>query len=61
MKVVHFTRVVHTEYSIKIIDNIASIQGENDIYYAGAYTTKGMGLLEQAAISGKNVAILIGK
>lgn len=60
IKVVHFTRVVHTENTGEIIDKINAIQGENGIFYAGAYTARGMGLLEQAAISGKTVAALIG-
>ena len=52
-------RVVHTVDTPSMIKEVASLQGQHNIYYAGAYSIEGMGLLEQAARSGRKVAGLI--
>ncbi len=59
IKECHFLRVVHTKETPNILAKIDQLQGENNIYYAGAYSMEGMGLLEQAARSGQKVARLI--
>ena len=59
LKEVHFMRVVHTVDTPSMIKEVASLQGQHNIYYAGAYSIEGMGLLEQAARSGRKVAGLI--
>ena len=51
-----FQRVVHTKNTPRILDEIESIQGKNGIYFAGSYCVYGMGLLEQAACSGKSTS-----
>lgn len=48
-----FQRVVHSNDSKDIVSEIEKIQGTNGIYFAGSYTEYGMGLLEQALISGR--------
>ena len=59
IKECHFLRVVHTKETPKILAKIDKLQGRDHIYYAGAYSMEGMGLLEQAARSGEKVARLI--
>ena len=54
-----FLRVVHTADTADILMEIDKCQGDHGIYYAGAYSVEGMGLLEQAARSGCKVAELI--
>ena len=56
IKECHFLRVVHTKETPSILRRIEQLQGQNCIYYAGAYNMEGMGLLEQAARSGENAA-----
>ena len=51
-----FQRVVHTSATRGLISEIESEQGKESIYYAGAYCVYGMGLLEQALISGRTTA-----
>lgn len=58
-KQVNFMRVVHTANTPRILKQIRSLQGEGGIYYAGSYCVFGMGLLEQAALSGQVVAEII--
>jgi uncharacterized protein len=59
LKVCHFLRVCHTKDTASILSEIQELQGVNGVYYAGAYSIDGMGLLEQAARSGRNVAEMI--
>jgi predicted NAD/FAD-binding protein len=59
IKDAHFVRVVHTEHTPSIIRDIDCIQGHNNVFFAGSYTTYGMGLLEQAALSAEKVSKLI--
>ena len=56
IKAVHFQRVVHSADTPRILAEIEKLQGVNNFYYAGAYSVYGMGLLEQAALSGQQVA-----
>lgn len=56
LKVVHFQRVVHNSDTPRILKAVRSLQGKHGLYYAGAYSVDGMGLLEQAAISGQAAA-----
>jgi len=56
---VHFNRAVHSEASPAIQKEIAELQGKGGVYYAGAYCMEGMGLLEQALLSGERAAELI--
>ena len=58
-KQVNFMRVVHTANTPRILKEIADLQGQDGIYYAGSYCVFGMGLLEQAALSGQLAAELI--
>jgi hypothetical protein len=51
-----FQRVVHTSATRGMISEIESEQGKGRIYYAGSYCVYGMGLLEQALISGRKTA-----
>jgi predicted NAD/FAD-binding protein/cyclopropane fatty-acyl-phospholipid synthase-like methyltransferase len=51
-----FERVVHTKDAKAYIDEINELQGKDGIYFAGSYTVYGMGLLEQALISGKHAS-----
>lgn len=51
-----FQRVVHTTCTRSLISEIESEQGKDGIYFAGSYTVYGMGLLEQALISGRKAA-----
>jgi hypothetical protein len=51
-----FQRVVHTSATRGLISEIESEQGKGRIYYAGVYCVYGMGLLEQALISGRTTA-----
>ncbi len=55
----HFQRVVHTKSTSDIQASIAALQGQNGMYFCGAYSTPGVGLLEQAAASALKVARLI--
>lgn len=59
LKVVHFQRVVHSADTPRILAEVAKLQGINGFYYVGAYSVDGMGLLEQAAVSGIQVAARI--
>ena len=59
LKECHFLRVVHTKDTPKMLKEIHRLQGKNNIFFAGAYSVEGMGLLEQAAQSGRKVAKLI--
>ena len=59
IKTVYFRRAVHTRKSEGHQKAIADLQGKGGVYYAGAYCVFGMGLLEQAATSGRRVAELI--
>jgi len=54
-----FERVVHSNDARSYITDINKEQGNNGIYYAGSYCVYGMGLLEQALISGKQVSKLV--
>jgi len=54
-----FERVVHSNDARSYITDINKEQGNNGIYYAGSYCVYGMGLLEQALISGKEVSKLV--
>jgi len=56
LKKASFQRVVHTKETPRLLREIASAQGQDGIYYAGSYTEYGMGLLEQALISGRKAA-----
>ena len=51
-----FQRVVHTSATREMVSEIESEQGKGRIYYAGSYCVYGMGLLEQALISGRKTA-----
>lgn len=51
-----FERVVHTQDAANYVSEIEKEQGKDGIYYAGSYCIYGMGLLEQALISGKNAS-----
>ena len=52
IKECNFQRIVHTKSSKENLEAIEREQGERGIYYAGSYSVYGMGLLEQALISG---------
>ena len=54
-----FLRVVHTGETEGILQGIEDLQGQDSIYYAGAYSVAGAGLLEQAALSGEKVINMI--
>ena len=51
-----FERVVHSKDTQSYVANINREQGKNGVYYAGSYCVYGMGLLEQALVSGKEAA-----
>ena len=51
-----FQRVVHTAQSERILKEIEREQGKDSIWFAGSYAVEGMGLLEQAAVSGQRAA-----
>lgn len=51
-----FQRVVHTPSTRDLLAEIEAEQGKNGVYFAGSYTIHGMGLLEQALISGRKAA-----
>ena len=55
-KQVYFQRAVHTADTPRVLAAIEAVQGKDGIYYAGAYCVYGMGLLEQAAVSGAATA-----
>lgn len=55
LKEVYFTRVVHTAATPGIVERIKSLQGNNNVFYAGSYCVYGMGLLEQAVESAETV------
>lgn len=59
LKEVNFLRVVHNSDTSDIQKEIHEQQGKHSIYYAGAYSVEGMGLLEQAAQAGEKVAAMI--
>ena len=59
LKECHFLRVVHTKDTPQVLKEINRVQGQNNIFFAGAYSVEGMGLLEQAAQSGRKVAKMI--
>mmetsp|Transcript_13745 Transcript_13745/g.35588 ORF Transcript_13745/g.35588 Transcript_13745/m.35588 type:complete len:911 (+) Transcript_13745:68-2800(+) len=61
IKQFHFTRVVHTAESPRLLRRIAELQGTDGIYFAGAYAVHGMGLLEQAATSALMAVELVQK
>eukprot|EP00980_Cylindrotheca_fusiformis_P029630 scaffold23625_cov137-Cylindrotheca_fusiformis.AAC.15 len=56
LKKASFERVVHTTSTRNLISEIEAEQGKDGIYFAGSYTVYGMGLLEQALISGRKAA-----
>ena len=56
IKSVDLRRVVHSRETPALVAEIRRAQGKHGIYFAGAYTEYGMGLLEQAALSGKQAA-----
>jgi hypothetical protein len=56
IKKAEFQRVVHTTATKQLVSDVESKQGKEGIYYAGSYTMYGMGLLEQALISGRKAA-----
>lgn len=47
------SRVTHTSASKELVKRVEAEQGKDNIYYAGSYVVYGMGLLEQAAASGR--------
>eukprot|EP00811_Abedinium_folium_P035217 NODE_8029_length_1529_cov_3.349501.p1 GENE.NODE_8029_length_1529_cov_3.349501~~NODE_8029_length_1529_cov_3.349501.p1 ORF type:complete len:388 (+),score=47.65 NODE_8029_length_1529_cov_3.349501:288-1451(+) len=47
----HMQRVVHTVNSANLQAQIAELQGREGYYFCGAYSVRGMGLLEQACCS----------
>jgi predicted NAD/FAD-binding protein/2-polyprenyl-3-methyl-5-hydroxy-6-metoxy-1,4-benzoquinol methylase len=49
----HLQRVVHTQTSAKLQENIAMSQGREGFYFCGAYAVEGLGLLEQALCSAR--------
>lgn len=49
----HLQRVVHDTRSAELQAKIAEIQGREGFYFCGAYSVKGLGLLEQALLSAK--------
>ena len=51
-----FQRVVHTPDTRNLVSEIEAEQGKDRVYFAGSYTVYGMGLLEQALISGRKAA-----
>ena len=51
-----FERVVHTARSRSIISEIEKLQGKDGFFYAGSYSAYGMGLLEEALISGRRAS-----
>lgn len=59
IKEANFYRVVHTKETEPIQKEIELIQGKNNVFYAGSYTSHGMGLLEQAARSGVTAAVRV--
>lgn len=54
-----FERVVHSKDTRSYIDEIKRVQAKDQIYYAGSYCVYGMGLLEQALISGKEASEMV--
>ena len=51
-----FERVVHSNDTRSFVEAIDNVQGKDGFYYAGSYCVYGMGLLEQALVSGKNAS-----
>jgi len=49
-------RVVHTAKNVEVFSEIEHIQGKDGIYFAGAYSIYGVGLLEQAISAAELVA-----
>jgi len=47
------SRVIHTSASKDMVKLVENEQGKEGFYYAGSYVVYGMGLLEQAATSGR--------
>jgi predicted NAD/FAD-binding protein len=58
IKKFELSRVIHTSSSKEMVKAVQAAQGKNKIYYAGSYAVYGMGLLEQAAKSGRIAAEL---
>ena len=56
IKTAHFKRVVHTIETPHLLREIEAEQGVGRVWYAGSYAVHGMGLLEQAAVSGRSAA-----
>ena len=56
IKKASFERVVHTAATKVVVSDIEAEQGKEGFYFAGSYTVYGMGLLEQALISGRKAA-----
>ena len=56
IKTAHFKRVVHTVETPRLLREIEAEQGVGRVWYAGSYACTGMGLLEQAAVSGRRAA-----
>ena len=52
----YFERVVHSRDTRSFVADIDKEQGKDNIYYAGSYSVYGMGLLEQALLSGMKVS-----
>lgn len=53
IKKFEMSRVVHTSESKDMVKLVQDEQGKRGFYYAGSYAVYGMGLLEQAATSGR--------
>lgn len=56
IKEVHMQRVAHTKLTAGLVEDIAAMQGRNSFHFCGAYVLLGMGLQEEAAISGYQAA-----
>uniref|UniRef100_A0A7S4MVK0 Amine oxidase domain-containing protein n=1 Tax=Odontella aurita TaxID=265563 RepID=A0A7S4MVK0_9STRA len=56
-----FERVVHAGNTADLVKRIRDEQGKRGIYYAGSYCVYGMGLLEQALISGMDAGDMVLK
>lgn len=56
IKEVYMQRVAHTKLTARLVEDIAAMQGRNSFHFCGAYVLLGMGLQEEAAISGYQAA-----
>ena len=56
IKEVTMQRVAHTKLTAALVGDIAAMQGRNSFHFCGAYVLLGMGLQEEAAISGFQAA-----